>query len=104
MALSDYDMYGQLLPGLGRYATVKLVAADSSQLWAFSKVQPDGKFYFKDVPDGEYLIAAESPLQGAGIYFYYPGTYYRRQAVKVKITNHRVAGSNRFDFDTRALR
>jgi hypothetical protein len=104
VALRDYDIYGQSLSGLGRYATVKLVAIDSDQFWALSKVQSDGRFYFKDVPDGEYLIAAESPMQGAGNYFYYPGTYYRRRAVKIKVTNHRVAGSNRFDFDVRELR
>jgi len=69
-----------------------------------AKFNLTARVYFKDVPDGEYPIAAESPMQGAGNYFYYPGTYYRRQAVKIKVTNHRVAGCNRFDFDTRALR
>jgi hypothetical protein len=86
------------LPGLGYHAPVKLVGADSS-VWERGDVQSDGMFYFKDVPDGEYLLAVESLLQGQGSDFYYPGTFDRRKATRIRIVNHNVRGSNQFTFD-----
>jgi len=99
--IRGYDISGRLSPLPG--ATVKLVDAESAEAWLHADFEADGRFYFKDIPDGEYLLAVESGLQGWDHDFYYPGTFDRRQATHIRITNHRAQGSNEFDFKPELL-
>lgn len=103
VSIREYDITGRFLPGLGPRVTIKLVAANSADAWQRADVQSDGHFYFKDVPDGEYLLAAESVLNGQGNDFYYPGTFDRRKAKVIKIVDHQVSGPSEFDFDQRRI-
>lgn len=95
--LSNYQLYGKFVPGLG--GVIKLLAVGSSQVWQSGYAQSDGMFYFRNIPDGEYLLAVESMLNGQGNDFYYPGTFDRRRGKTIKIADHKVSGSNQFDFD-----
>ena len=99
--IRGYEISGRLLPGLD--ATVKLVGVKSADAGLHAYFQADGRFYFKNIPDGEYLLAVESGLQGQGNDFYYPGTFDRRQATRITITNNKVQGSNEFDFKPELL-
>jgi hypothetical protein len=99
--IRGYDISGRLSPLLG--ATVKLVGAKSADAGLHADLEADGDFYFKNIPDGEYLLAVESGLQGWGHDFYYPGTFDRRQATHIKIANHRAQGSDEFDFKPELL-
>jgi hypothetical protein len=99
----DYDISGQLLPGLGYHVSVKLVAVDASKNWKPGEVLSDGRFYFKNVPDGEYVLSVGSSLQGERNGFYYPGTNDRRKAAKIRIVDRKVVGPNTFDFDPALL-
>lgn len=103
VGLGDYDIAGKLLPGLGYQVMVELVAVDSPDSWINGGLQSDGKFYFKNVPDGEYLLVVSSSLQGKGNDLYYPGTNDRRKATKIRVVNHKVEGSNEFDFNPAQL-
>lgn len=101
--LGNYDISGQFVPGLGYRATVRLGAADSSNFLEHGALQLDGKFYFKNIPDGEYLLSVGSLLQGKGNDFYYPGTNDRRRANKIRIVNHKVVGPETLDFNSERL-
>ena len=103
VSIREYDMTGQFLAGLGPHVSIKLVAANGADALQRADVQSDGHFYFKDVPDGEYLLAAESVLNGYGNDFYYPGTSDRHKAKVIKIADHQVSGSSELDFDQRRI-
>jgi hypothetical protein len=103
VGIGSYDISGQFLPGLGYYVTIKLVAVDSPDVWVHGRLQFDGKFYFKEVPDGEYLLAVGSSLQGERNDFYYPGTYDRHKAAKIRVVGHKVVGPNVFNFKPEQL-
>jgi hypothetical protein len=100
--LIDYGVSGTLTPGLGRYVTVKLVGVNGqARTIVIGSVEPDGRFYFRNVPDGEYLLAITSWMQGTGGDFYYPGAFDRRKAARIKVANHVFSGS--LDFDPKRL-
>jgi hypothetical protein len=102
--LRGYSFFGQLPPGLGPYVTVKLirVGAQSEEIRSDS-IQPDGRFYFRDVPDGEYLLSLASRVDGVKSDFYYPGTFDRQKAARIKVANHMLADPNTVDFNPDVL-
>jgi hypothetical protein len=99
--LKDYSLRGRLLPGLN--ATVKLVGGNVplKQIGSDS-IEPDGRFYFRNVPDGEYILSVTTWI-GAANDFYYPGTFDRPKATRVRIMNHMLAGGQTLDFNPEAL-
>jgi hypothetical protein len=90
--LWNYDFSGLVLPGLKDYVTVKLARTSVQPEETGSiPVEPDGRFYFRNVPDGEYLLAVSGWVPGATGDFYYPGTYDRRKAARIRVVNHTLA-------------
>jgi len=94
----EYEISGRLFPGLGYHASVKLQSVQSAEKWMPGDLRPDGRFYFNEVPDGEYFLVVSSVLQGAGNDLYYPGTSDRSQATRIRILNHAAVGAKEFDF------
>lgn len=102
--LRDYSFGGQLAPGLGRYVSLKLVRADGeSHAVRSDSIEPDGKFYFRNVPDGEYLLTVTSWMQGVAGDLHFPGTYDRQRATRIRVNNHTLADVRRLDFSSDTL-
>jgi hypothetical protein len=101
VVIKNYQIAGRLMPGLK--VGVNLVSVDKPEDWWRADLRPDGEFYFDDVMDGEYLLSVESTLLGRDTQFYYPGTYDRRKATRIRIGNHAVVGPNRLDFNPALL-
>jgi len=99
--LRDYSVSGRLLPGLD--ASVQLIrAAQPGYVWR-GTIEPDGRFYFSDVPDGEYVLSVTSSLQGSGRDLYYPGTFDRQKATRLAVANHVLVGRGALDFNPETL-
>jgi len=101
--LKDYSVRGRLLPGLT--ATVELVGVDDPTKLArsdWSGSQPDGRFYFRDVPDGEYLLSVTTWMGAPGD-LYYPGTFDRAKATRLAITNGGLVRGGTLDFNPETL-
>jgi hypothetical protein len=97
--LRDYDIQGQLMPGLDRYASVKLIGVGAqAEERRSGSIEPDGRFYFRNVPDGEYLLSLTTWV-GAGSDFYYPGTFDRQKAARLRVSNHVFGRSLDFNPD-----
>jgi hypothetical protein len=87
--LRDYGVQGRLMPGLNRYVSVKLIGVDGQAEERLSdSIEPDGRFYFRNVPDGEYSLSLTTWVEGAGSDFYYPGTFDRQKAARFTVSNH----------------
>lgn len=85
MLIRNYLLSGRLLPGLNQYVNLKLVDAHGQAEEIRSDgIQPDGRFYFVNVPDGEYLLDTTTWVNGAGGDFYYPGRNDRKKAVQIQ--------------------
>jgi len=97
--LKDYGLSGRLPPGIGHYVTMKLVGSDrqSTEIPSDS-IEPDGMFYFGNVPDGEYLLLLTTWQKVQGD-FYYPGTFDRQKAARLKVSNHVLGHSLDFNPD-----
>lgn len=66
--LRDYSLRGRLLPGLN--ATVELVGVDDpSRQIRSDSTETDGRFYFRNVADGEYMLSVTTWI-GAASDFY----------------------------------
>jgi hypothetical protein len=101
--LKKYDFSGRLLPGLGEKVTVKLVPVDTkSNEVRSNSLEPDGRFYFSNVPDNVYSLAFTSSIPGA-VNFYYPSTYDRKKATPIRVKNHLLAAGGYLDFNPGAL-
>lgn len=101
--LRDYDFSGRLLPGLSG-VDVKLVTSGvKSEDVASAPVEPDGRFYFSGVTDGQYLLALTNSLGGSADNFYYPATYDRRKAARLNVVNHKLVGRGELDFDPKEM-
>jgi hypothetical protein len=99
--LRDYSLRGRFLPGL--MATVKLVGVDDpSKMLRSDSLEPDGRFYFRDVPDGEYLLSAETWIGAPGD-LYYPGTFDRRKASQFEIRNQVLSKGRTLEFNPKLL-
>jgi len=104
IVLRNYSLRGRLLPGL--VATVNLVDVSGQTPGIRSEsLEPDGRFYFRAVPDGEYVLAVKTWLEdtGTGRDFYYPGTYDRQKAARLRIVDHVLPGGGTLDFDAKQL-
>jgi hypothetical protein len=66
-------------------------------------IAPDGRFYFNDIPPGEYFLAASFYLTGrySTEQIYYPGTRDRRRAIAIRVSAQHIEES--LDFDPEAL-
>jgi len=99
--LRDYSLRGRLLPGLN--ATVELVGVDDpSRQIRSDSTEPDGRFYFRNVPDGEYVLSVTTWI-GAASDFYYPGTFDRQKAARLKIANQVLSDGRTLDFNPEIL-
>jgi hypothetical protein len=92
VVLREYSFSGRLPGGIDRYLTVKLIDPhEGIEDIRSDYVQPDGTFYFRNVPDGKYLLALRIDARGARESFYFPGTTDRTKAKLISIQNHRLA-------------
>lgn len=99
--LKDYSVRGRLLPGLN--ATVELVGVDDPMKRVRTDgPEADGNFYFRDVPDGEYLLSVRTWIGAPGD-LYYPGTFDRGKATRLRITDHLLARGGSLDFNPTTL-
>lgn len=108
---SGYSVRGRLLPGL--IAVVSLVKVDgptdlvskaSTEAVSKARIEPDGRFYFANVPAGEYLLAVETSwIPNAKGELYYPGTYDRAKAARITVTSKGLAGGGEIDFKPERL-
>jgi hypothetical protein len=95
----DYSFSGSLAPGLDRDVKVSLLGTDATSIEIPSdSLETDGRFYFRNVPDGEYLLSATTSIDGAASWFY-PGTDDRKKAARIRVSNHVFAGSLDFNPD-----
>ncbi len=94
-----YDFSGRAAPGLEGDAEIKLMQSDDSTEIRSDSLEPDGRFYFSSVPDGEYLLMAKSWIAGATNNFYYPGTFDPKKAAHIKVVNHKPTNIAELDFD-----
>jgi hypothetical protein len=102
--LDDYDFSGRAPVGLGRVAAVKLISTGAKQdEIASDSIQPDGRFYFGNVPDGSYLLALSSWIAGGTDNFYYPGTFDRKKAKQIRIVNHALVGGETLEFNLKSF-
>jgi len=100
--LRDYAVRGRLLPGLT--ASIELVGIEElpKQIPSDS-IEPDGRFYFRHVPDGEYLLSVTTWIEGTARNLYYPGTNDRQKAARLRITNQTLVGGGTLDFNPEKL-
>jgi hypothetical protein len=97
IGLRDYGFFGQLPAGMGGYFAVELIDPEGKRPEVRAdSIEPDGKFYFRNVPDGRYLLVLSTRQQGPGVNFYYPGTYDRRRATLITVSDHAYAGTLEF--------
>jgi len=97
--LRSYDFSGRTPPGLQGDISVRLLQTDGSPVTLSDSIETDGKFFFSNVPDGEYLLAAESGMLGANNNFYYPGTFDLKKAAHIKVVSHKPANISEFNFN-----
>jgi len=98
--LRDYSFSGRVMPGMSKYVKVNLVGVDGQPPEIpTDSIEPDGRFYFRNVPDGEYLLSMTTWVESAGSDFYYPGTYDRQKAARLRVSNHVVGRSIDFNPD-----
>lgn len=102
ITLQPYSLSGRLLPGIGQAAFIEIVEV-RGKLTRRGEIAPDGRFYFNDVPPGEYFLAATFFLTGryTSAQVYYPGTRDRRKATAIRVSTQPAGES--FDFDPEAL-
>jgi hypothetical protein len=100
--IKEYSLHGKVLPGLA--ATAGLIRLDlpSNQNISTGEagvpIEPDGNFYFRNVPDGEYVLSIRTWV-GGETDIYYPGTSDRKKAAVLKVTNHTLADSRSLEFN-----
>jgi hypothetical protein len=104
VVLRDYVLSGRVPAGINRYLTVTLVDQNERMEGIRSDyVQPDGTFYFSNVPDGEYLLALRIEAHGADQQVYFPGTTDRKKAKPIKIQDHQPVESLDLSFSPESL-
>ena len=102
MLLREYSVRGRLLPKLT--ATIELVGIDAPSMRMQSdSIEPDGRFYFRNIPDGEYILSVTPWIGGTAKNLYYPGTNDRQKAARLRVTNQELAGGRSLDFDPKIL-
>jgi hypothetical protein len=97
IGLRDYGFFAQLPAGIGKEVSMTLVETGGKQAEIRSdSIEPDGKVYFRNVPNGRYLLVLSTWQQGPGVSFYYPGTYDRRKATLITVSDHAYTGPLEF--------
>lgn len=91
VVLRDYSIFGVVPAGIDRYVTVRLIDQRERMEDIHSDyIQSDGTFYFRNVPDGEYVLVLRIEAHGARENVFYPGTTDRKKAGPISIRNHRL--------------
>ena len=100
----EYDFSGLLMPGVSSYVSLKLskVGASSEQRMRI-EVEADGRFYFRNIADGEYLLSATTWESNTRQELYYPGTYDRRKAIHIKVKDHALLSPRSLVFNPDTL-
>ena len=102
--VSPYTVTGRLIPGISPHARVELMPIEGASKGPSVMVGPDGRFYFRAVPAGEYFMVARFELIGRDNQrseVYYPGVSTRDKAAKIHVSGQTPAQS--FDFNADAL-
>ena len=102
VTLSTYSAQGRFLPGLTATAELLAVAQTPGPFRAKS-IEPDGRFYFRDIPDGDYILSVTAWDGAAPIEIFYPGVSDRQKAAHIQIKNHTLASLKTLDFDPAKL-
>lgn len=104
VVLRDYSFSGRLPARIDRYVTLKLIDQhERTEDIRSDYIQPDGTFYFGNVPDGEYLLALRIEAHGANERVYFPGTTDRKNAKLITIRHNRPVGSLDLSFSPESL-
>lgn len=99
--VSDYQITGSLLPGIGGSVKVELADLETgARPISANDIEPDGRYYFRDVPAGTYILSV-SPLFDDTNRVYYPGVADIKKAEKVVISGGTLARS--YDFAPHSL-
>ncbi len=100
MGLWNYSISGTVVPRANDYLSVKLVPVDR-RLPSINadSVEDDGRFYFRSVALGEYLLSVSpaSLLDAQNTNAYYPGTSDLNKATRIKIDGKQPSRSFGFD-------
>jgi hypothetical protein len=102
VALRDYLVRGELLPRLSATVELLRLGANSEPIRADS-IEPDGKFYFRNPPDGEYNLSVTTWVNATPDTLYFPGVPDVQQAERVEIKNHVLVGRQDLTFDPARL-
>lgn len=97
-----YDFSGRAAPGPYGGTDMELLQPSGSDEILRALLEPDGRFYFSNVPDGEYLLAMKSSILGANGSFYYPGTFDPKKAAHIRVVNRKPMNTAELDFDLNA--
>lgn len=102
LTVRDYQITGQLLPGIGPSVNVELTDVHSlAKPIRADSIEPDGRFYFHKIKPGEYVLSVVANIGGANRSVFYPGVTDRAKATRVVI-NERERGRS-YDFEARVL-
>lgn len=73
---NNYDFSGLLAPGMSSYVALRLLTVGPQpKPLSMIPLEADGRFYFRDIADGEYLLSASIGEGGPGREVYYPGDF-----------------------------
>ncbi len=101
--LEPYSLTGRLFSGVEKAAMIELVGARGT-LTLRGEIASDGRFYFKNVPPGDYFLMATFFLAGWGgrsAQVYYPAASDRGNAAAIRLSSQ--PSNHSFDFDPEAL-
>lgn len=97
----EYQLTGRLLPGIARSVRVELASVKPGVELRASSIEPDGRFYFEQVPAGEYILSVQSTIGDTNPRVFYPGVGNAAKATRIAM--YGSANQRTYDFDARAL-
>lgn len=101
---NSYDFSGLLAPGMSSYVALRLLTVGRQPKPVSTiPLEADGRFYFRDIADGEYLLSASIGEGGPGRELYYPGTSDVRKATRIKVKNHKLVSPSSLTFQAEVL-
>lgn len=102
LTVRDYQLTGKLLPGIGQSVEVKLAPLElASEPIRADSIEPDGRFYFNQVPSGKYVLYVESTIGDTNPRIFYPGVTNREKAQPIIVEEGKPSAS--YDFAARVL-
>ena len=101
--LRDYSVRGRALPGLDATAELLALHPGSDPPIRAPSIQPDGRFYFSNTPDGQYVLSLNIWEGSGSNQILFPGVSDRAKAARIQIKNHVLVDRQNLDFDPASL-